>query len=152
MKLHLRDEALEPVALEMHKIDLGVRNAMQKTPTDTGWLEVQLSGCGPHDSRLMNFEIWDEKGRRAQVLSSPLHGTHAWQFELARGRYRVSATCRSYWGRTDNAYLDEILAEKGAATEVRSARTAQLRLHALSTEEIYRVGVAHLLSQRTATN
>jgi hypothetical protein len=152
MKLHLRDEALEPVALEMHKIDPGARNAMQRTPTDTGWLEVQLSGCGSHDSRLKNFEIWDEKGRRAQVLSRPLHGRHAWQLELARGRYRVSATCRAYWGWSDNPYLEEVLAQKGAATEVRSARTTQLRVRALSTEEIYRVAVAHLLSLRTATN
>ena len=113
---------------------------------------IQSNGCGSHEFRLMNFVIWDEKGRRASVLSNPWHGKHAGQSELAPGRYRVSAACRAYWGRHDNSYLDEILAEKGLPTEVRSGRTTRLSIHALSTEEMYRVAVAHLLSQRAAKN
>ena len=148
---------------------IGAPNTTRRTPADTGWLGIQLSGCGSHEFRLMNFEIWDEKGRRAQVLSRPLHGRHAWQLELARGRYRVSATCRAYWGWSDNPYLDEVLARerggnrgafrpdhsvkgsraqhggdlpRGSCTSPLAAHSEELNL-AASREQTYRAGTTN---------
>jgi hypothetical protein len=115
-----------------------------KKPAETGWLDIRLSGCGSHEFRLMTFQISDDTGRPASIVSTPQQGTHAWQREVKPGRYRVSAVCRAYWGRSDNSYLDEVLGATGAPTQVRSGLTTQLDVHALSAEEIYQAAVAYL--------
>lgn len=117
---------------------------------ETGWLDIRLSGCGSHELPYMTYKLWDDTGRPASVVSTPHTGRHAWQRELKPGRYRVSAVCQAYWGRHDNTYLDQVLAATGKPVQVRSGLTAEVDIRALSSEEIYRAGIAYLAAQRAA--
>jgi hypothetical protein len=152
MEVDLRDEAPGPVALKMRRVNRSWPDTTPKTPAKVGWLDIVLTGCGSHEFRLMSAKIWDERGKIAPVLRYAWQGKHPGQTELAPGRYRVSATCRAYWGSHNSLYFDEVLAEKGFPTEVRAERTTKIRIHALSAEEIYRVAVAHLRAQSGLKN
>jgi hypothetical protein len=146
--LHVGDTPPKPVVLEMRKLHPLADGGEQKRTIETGWLNIRLSGCGSHEVRQMTYQIWDNTGRPASVVSTPSQGRHAWQRELKPGRYRVSAVCRAYWGWFDNSYLDEVLAATGTPLQVRSGLTTELAVRARGTEEIYSAAVAYLARQR----
>jgi hypothetical protein len=150
--LHLGDTPPKPVALEMRKLHPRAVGGEQERTAETGWLDIRLTGCGSHEFRLMTYQIWDDAGTPASVVSTPRQGRHAWQREVRPGRYRVSAVCRAYWGSQDNSYLDEVLAAKATPAQVHAGLTTEVNVRALSTEEVYQAAVAHLAVQRAYTH
>jgi hypothetical protein len=145
MEVDLKDSPLGRLALKLDKMDQSY--TAPKKPTETGWLDIQLTGCGSHEVPFRKLNIWNENGRQSADMRYRRQGKHAGQDELAPGHYRISATCRAYWGSHGYSYLDEVVGEKGLSVTVRAGQTTKVRMNALSTEDIYRLAIAHLHQQ-----